>query len=348
MFWGNVPWNFTTSHIYIHHRLDGGIGDTFYEWDIDRTSLYDFMFYVHRIFMHMIGYSSIKFFLANGLKSKSDQLIWGIIIYWSVIVVILTITRSLLFVFWLMIQPLLCMTYFLALINIGFHGFLEFDENGQHIPTVNSTTIIDGEDDLFGEDDHMAHHYNTNVYFRNLSEHQKSKIDDFKRTKASVFQKISIVELSIFILLNLWDKVADHYVDYSGKLSREEIIELLVKRLKLQETSFDYYQNYLNNPTIEARKQLIQQFKSSHTTTTTTTINTSSDTETTTTISTAKTSSSTASVDSDDSNSNDSSSSDGSIDDNSGTTTTSEMISTAIHSRAESVRAVTTHDRALN
>lgn len=328
MFWGNVPWNFTTSHIYIHHRLDGGIGDTFYEWDIDRTSLYDFMFYVHRIFMHMIGYSSIKFFLANGLKSKSDQLLWGIIIYWSVIGLILTITHSLLFVFWLMIQPLLCMTYFLALINIGFHGFLEFDENGQHIPTVNSTTIIDGEDDLFGEDDHMAHHYHTNVYFRNLSEHQKSKQDDFQRTKASVFQKISIVELSIFILLNLWDKVADHYVDYSGKLTRQEIIELLVKRLKLQETSFDHYQNYLNNPTIEARKQLIQQFNSSLTTTATTTV-----TDIDTVTSTTKTSSSTASVDSDDSNSNDSSS-DGSIDDHSGT---SDRISTA-----ESIKALTT------
>jgi len=293
LFWGNVPWNFTTSHIYIHHRLDGGIGDTFYEWDIDRTSLSDFMLYVHRIFMHMIGYSSIKFFLANGLKSKSDQLLWGIITYWSVIVVILTITHSPMFVFWLMIQPLLCMTYFLALINIGFHGFLEFDEHGNHVPTVNSTTIIDGEDDLFGEDDHMAHHYYTNVYFRNLPTHQKSKIDDFKRTKASVFQKISIVELSIFILLNLWDKVADHYVDYTGKLSRQEIIDMLVKRLKLKETSFDHYQNYLNSPTVEARKQLIQHFKSTMTIATNSEIITTTD-------KTAITSA-TASIESDDS-----------------------------------------------
>eukprot|EP01035_Chromulina_nebulosa_P019548 gene19548-25446_t len=25
LFFGNIPWNFTTSHIFIHHRLDGGI-----------------------------------------------------------------------------------------------------------------------------------------------------------------------------------------------------------------------------------------------------------------------------------------------------------------------------------
>ena len=28
---GNIPYNFTTSHIHIHHRLDGGKGDTFYQ-----------------------------------------------------------------------------------------------------------------------------------------------------------------------------------------------------------------------------------------------------------------------------------------------------------------------------
>jgi len=221
------------------------------------------------------------------------------------------------------------MTYFLALINIGFHGFLEFDENGHHIPTVNSTTIIDGEDDLFGEDDHMAHHYHTNVYFRNLSEHQKSKINEFKNTKASVFQKISIVELSIFILLNLWEKVADHYVDYTGELSRQEIIDMLVKRLKLQETSYDYYQNYLNNPSMEARKQLIQQFKSSLPASITTNASITAATTTTT-------SSSTASVDSDDSNSNDSSI-DGSMD----CSGTSEISTTIHNSMMEALIGVT-------
>lgn len=211
----------------------------------------------------MVGYSSIKFFLANGLKSKSEELLKGIYIYWGTVLVILLVTRSFSFVFWIMLEPLFCMTYFLALINIGFHGFIEYDENGKHVPTVNSTTIIDGEDDLFGEDDHMAHHYNTNVYFRDLPEHQKSKIELFKKTKASVFQKISIVELSIFILLNLWDKVADHYVDFTGELSREQIISMLKARSKLKETTFEKYQIYLNNPTAEARKELIAQQQSS-------------------------------------------------------------------------------------
>lgn len=51
---------------------------------------------------------------------------------------------------------------------------------------------------------------------QDLKAHQKSKEAEFARTRASVFQKLSVVELSIFILLGLWDKLADHYVDYSG------------------------------------------------------------------------------------------------------------------------------------
>lgn len=257
VFYGNVPWNFTTSHVFIHHRLDGGVGDTFYEWDIDRTSLSDFMLYVYRILLHMVGYSSLKFFTAHGYKAKADLLRKGVVTYIFVAVALLLVTRSLSFVFWIYIQPLLCMSYFLALLNIGFHGFIEFDENGQSIACVNATTIIDGSDDTFGEDDHMAHHYNSNVYYRDLKPLQASKVEEFRKYKASVFQKLSIVELSIFIIFNLWEKLADHYVDYTGQMSRVEIIEMLKRRAKTKETSYEQYEKYLANPTLNARKAMV-------------------------------------------------------------------------------------------
>jgi len=259
IFFGNVPYNFTMSHVYyIHHRLDGGIGDTFYEWDFDRSSLADFMLYVHRIFLHMVGYSSVKFFLAHGQNSKAVTLQRGMAIYFGSVIAILILTRSPTFVFWIILEPLFCMSYFLALLNIGFHGFIEFDSEGKNIPVVNSTCIIDGEDDLFGEDDHMTHHYNTNVYFKDLPAHQQSKVGEFKKHKASVFQKLSIVELSIFILLGLWDKLADHYVDYTGQMSREDIKTMLQRRAQCLETTYEQYEEYLNNPTPEARKFLFE------------------------------------------------------------------------------------------
>lgn len=256
MFFGNVPYNFSNSHIAIHHQLNGGCGDTFYMWDIDRSSLFDFMLYVHRIFLYMSGWSSYKFFLGHQMYGKADALKSGMLQYYCFGLIIMAITRSPSFVYWIYFQPLISMGYFLAMINIGFHGFIEFDEMGKSIPSVNSTALIEGEDDSFGEDDHMAHHYNSAVFYRDLPALQKSKEQEFIRTKASVFRGLSVVELSIFILLGLWDKVAEHYVDYSGKMTKDEIKELLRTRAQRIELEYEVYADFMENPTLDQRRLL--------------------------------------------------------------------------------------------
>ena len=189
------------------------------------------MLYIYRISKHMVGYSSLALFSFHGQDKQYSKLYNGVVTYWLVAGGILAVTRSFSFVFWIYLQPLMCMTYFLAMLNYGFHGFLEFDEDGKSIPCVDSTTIIDGDDDCFGEDDHMAHHYNQSVYYKDLPALQASKVQEFIKYKASVFRGLSIVELSIFLLFSLWDKLADHYVDYSGTMTREEIKSLLKVRV---------------------------------------------------------------------------------------------------------------------
>ena len=256
MFYGIIPYSFTTSHVSIHHRLDGGLGDTFYQWDLNRASLSDFCLYVSRILQHMTGYSSAVFYAANDNKEHYRKITLGMKSYSIFLCVLLAITRSPNFVFWIVLQPLLCMTYFLALLNFGFHGFIEFDENGNQIQCVNATTIIEGEDDYFGEDDHMAHHYNSTVYYRDLAAHQKSKEVEFAKYKASVFKKLSIVELSILVLLGQFDVLAEHYVDYSGKMSKAEISAMLRRRAMTTEVTYEKYLNYLKNPTAEERQKL--------------------------------------------------------------------------------------------
>ena len=62
-----------------------------------------------------------------------------------------TYTHTVRFMILIWLEPLTCMTYFLAFINFGFHGFLELDASGTHLACVNSTVIMDGEDDYWGE-----------------------------------------------------------------------------------------------------------------------------------------------------------------------------------------------------
>ena len=150
----------------------------------------------------------------------------------------------------------MCMTYFLALLNYGFHGFLEFDEDGKSIPCVDSTTIIEGDDDYFGEDDHMAHHYNSGVYYKDLVALQAQKEEEFKKYKASVFRGVSIVELSIYLLFSLWDELADHYVDYSGTMTKDEIKSMLKARAKRTQTTYEKYEEFISNPTPQAKELL--------------------------------------------------------------------------------------------
>lgn len=259
MLFGNVPFNFATSHIFIHHRLDAGCGDTFYIWDLDRSSPTQFLLYVHRIFLYFTGITSYRYFVAHNYISKASQLAHGIQRYWLTAATLLAITRSPSFVFWIFLQPLFCMSYFLALINVSLHAFLEFDPTtGKPIPTVCATTIIGGEDDYFGEDDHNAHHYYPSVYYKDLPTHQQAQAQTESAIThhTSLFKGISIVELSVFILANLWDKVADHFVDVSGTLSRDEVIDLLKTRAKRTELSYDEYAPSLMNPSRAKQTEL--------------------------------------------------------------------------------------------
>lgn len=165
------------------------------------------------------------------------------------------------------------MTFFLALLNFGFHGFIEFDDEGKSIEEVNSTVIIEGDDDSWGacpgprvpartrrrahrapvpgvcallsplgEDDHNTHHYNTTVFHRDLPEYHKSKIPEFTRHKGSVFRKLSILELSIFLLAGDFKKLAEHYVDYTESMTKDEIARMLEVRAKRKEMTYDEYE----------------------------------------------------------------------------------------------------------
>eukprot|EP00906_Rhabdomonas_costata_P032832 RCo046244 len=246
-FFGNVPNNFTTSHIVIHHKLDGGKGDTFYQWDLDRTSWSDFMLFLHRILLHTIGISSIKYFEEYNFPVQRQQLVRGCFVFWIAVPLgLLFLTRSLPFLFWFYIQPFVCMTFFLAFMNFGFHGFWEVDsDTGKGIWCINSITIVEDDDDYFGESDHMQHHHALQVYYKDLPEYREGKMDEFKVHHASIFKRFSILELSLFILMKNFSALADHYVDYSKSLSKEKIMEMLKVRAERKETTHEEYMKWL-------------------------------------------------------------------------------------------------------
>jgi len=160
-----------------------------------------------------------------------NRLTRGILVYWVIIpcIAMWRVPAPSLW-FWVVLQPLLGMTFFLALINLGFHAFIENDSSGKRIQCVESVTLLGSEDDFFGEDDHMSHHYHPLVYWRDASKHHCTQREMWAKYHASVFQGADIFSFSFMVVLKAWPILADRFVDYSGNLTKEQIAKLLEAR----------------------------------------------------------------------------------------------------------------------
>ena len=252
-----MPYNFSTSHILLHHRLDGGKGDAVYLWDLDRTRFGDLMLYQWRMFRYLTGIASVvEFRRQRGVNAAIDRasatLLRGMAIYWIVlpsgVLALLMGTGSsaaaaLSFLFFVYLQPLLAMTTFLSVINVGQHGFLEFDDEGRHVKHVTSGTIVGGHDDSFGEDYHVAHHHFPNVQHDALPEHVASERSEWARCHGAVFEKTTIFEMAIMMHVGQFKRLIQrHYVDFAGDLSLDELAALFERRAKRTEMSYQEYE----------------------------------------------------------------------------------------------------------
>lgn len=200
------------------------------------------MLYLSRSFVHMSGFSGLYQFSNSPRRfdvGNMFKLLRGVVYYWIFLPAGIMWLTSPSFYFWIVLQPLFCMSFFIGLVNWGFHSFIENDEKGHRIPCVESVTLHGGEDDYFGEDDHMTHHNAGHVYWRDLTEHQEKQHEEWALRKASVFYGFDILTFSMCVLCKAWPLIAKRFVDYSGKMSQEEIVSLLEVRCRRRESEFE-------------------------------------------------------------------------------------------------------------
>ena len=78
-------YNFTSTHISIHHRLDAGRGDTLYNWDISRSSVPSFLLYLVRGLLHTSGLGGLwQFYFSPRKRDRTvcfQRLLFGIVTY---------------------------------------------------------------------------------------------------------------------------------------------------------------------------------------------------------------------------------------------------------------------------
>ena len=254
---GIVPHTFSTSHILLHHRLDGGKSDPIYLWDLDRTRFGDMLLYQWRMFQDMAGTSSLAEFRRQSgahpaiprahATLRRGMLVYHVVVPIAIIALLLatgsSATSAIAFWFFIYFQPLLGMSAFLAVVNWGQHGFLEHDGDGRLVDHVTNLTILEGEDNSFWEDHHLAHHVRPAAAHDEYEEVQSSEMAGWARSHGALFKDTSIVEIAVLMQLGQFDRLIDkYYVDCSGTVERDELVALFKRRAQRREMSYEDYE----------------------------------------------------------------------------------------------------------
>lgn len=135
------------------------------------------------------------------------------------------------------------MSAFLAVVNWGQHGFLEHDDDGRIVDHVTNLTILDGEDNSFWEDHHLAHHVRPAAAHDEYGALVTSEKPEWARWHGTLFKDTSIVEIAVLMQLGQFDRLIDrYYVDCSGTLNRDELVALFTRRAQRREMSYEEYE----------------------------------------------------------------------------------------------------------
>ena len=257
LWYGLVPHTFSTSHVLLHHRLDGGKSDPIYLWDLDRTKFSDMLLYQWRMFLDMAGISSIaEFRRQQGVhpafqqahaKLRRGMLVYHVLVPSAIVTLLLatgsSVPSAIAFWFFIYLQPLLGMSAFLAVVNWGQHGFLEYDDDGRIVDHVTNLTIVNGEDNSFWEDHHLAHHVLPAAAHDEYPALETSEMPEWARWHGALFKDTSIVEIAVLMQLDQFDRLIDqYYVDRAGTLSRDELVALFRRRARRREMSYEEYE----------------------------------------------------------------------------------------------------------
>lgn len=155
IFYGIVPTIFSFSHRKIHHKYNGGHGDTVSIYDCDRSDIFHFIWYLTRFLLHSLNISNIAYVFYRDIHGEMrTKTLLGSIYYYLVICVYLYIDLTLAFI--VIIMPLLMTNFFFATFNWCWHGFLDDTKK----PYITNTTILSGNNNIWGEDYHVQHHIN--------------------------------------------------------------------------------------------------------------------------------------------------------------------------------------------
>lgn len=226
--YGSLPLHYVTAHNKIHHKWHNDVGDVHTNIDLDRTKLISFVQFIPRFFYYWSGISPLVIFVYKREWYLTGKLMLGMTWFYGIGLLLWKINPIFCMAYWA--YPFLESMSFLGAIAYLWHSFVEeSDPNNQY---VNSITILNGKDNIFNEDYHVIHHHHPEIHWTEIKSYFNKTIDQYRLNRATIFRDTEQGELLYFLFTNNYDKMAEHYVDLTNEMSKEEIKQMLIKRLK--------------------------------------------------------------------------------------------------------------------
>ena len=224
--YGVVPNNYTIAHNKLHHRFTNQIDDPHTNIDLDRSNPLSFVEYFPRFLLYWSGIGPVIYCIQKSNWKHVYIMLKGMVYYYGLMFLAISYDWKVAFMY--CVYPHLESTMFIGGISYMWHCFVDSDD-----PTndyINSLTIIDGHDNIWGEDYHVVHHISS-VHWSEYENKYKQDIDNYKKYQATIFRDTEEGLILFWILTCQINKLADHFVDLNGKLTHEEKKELIMKRL---------------------------------------------------------------------------------------------------------------------
>jgi len=118
---------------------------------------------------------------------------------------------------------------YLSAINFVWHSFVEPDQPPNEY--IDSVTIVNGQYNVYNADFHVVHHHNPCLQYLDIPAHYEKHRSEYIKYNATIFSDTHEFELFFWIILRRHDLLVKHWVDLSGKLTDEEKLTLILRRL---------------------------------------------------------------------------------------------------------------------
>eukprot|EP00931_Biecheleriopsis_adriatica_P064127 TRINITY_DN38966_c0_g1_i1.p1 TRINITY_DN38966_c0_g1~~TRINITY_DN38966_c0_g1_i1.p1 ORF type:complete len:459 (-),score=64.86 TRINITY_DN38966_c0_g1_i1:69-1325(-) len=224
------------AHNKIHHGWHNDVDDVHTNIDVDRTQFSSYVLWLPRFLLYYSGVSSLALFLKRRDYNNARAVFYDQVYFLSV-GALLTYMVDFKFCLVYFVYPFLESCSFLGLIAYLWHGFVEPDDPTNQY--INSITILNGHDNVWNEDYHVVHHHAPHVHWTEVPAYFEKTKAKYAAVNATIFQNCQQGDLLHWWFAGEWDKLAEHFVDLNNKMSHEEKVEMIQRRLSFHKVVAD-------------------------------------------------------------------------------------------------------------